>query len=209
VSLIIHAFPPSPRAFKVLLTANHLGLDYQFQLVDMAKGEQRTPAFAALNPNQRMPVLEHDGYVLWESNAIVQYLALLKPQAGLLAPDTRPRLQIEKWLFWESAHWDATCAIYMFENVVKKMFGRGEPSQSELARGAELFARIAPVLEGQFQKHRHVAGEALSVADFAIAAPLCHAEMARFPLQDYPGIRRWQADIQALPAWARTVAMQR
>ena len=54
----LHVFPPSPRAFKVLAVAHHLGIDYQLALCDLTKGEHKSAAYAALNPNQRMPTLE-------------------------------------------------------------------------------------------------------------------------------------------------------
>src|SRR5258706_439722 len=115
----INAFPLSPRSFKVLWCANHLGLDYEFKLVDFTKSAQNAPDYLTINPNGRAPAIEHDGFVLWESNAIVEYFASLKPEAGLLPQDTRGRVPIAKWLFWESAHWDPACAIFAFERVVK------------------------------------------------------------------------------------------
>jgi len=84
MSLRLHVFPPSPRAFKVLVVAHHLGIDYEFVLCDLTKGDQKSAAYAALNPNQRMPSLEDGDFRLWESNAIIQYLAAKKPEGGLL-----------------------------------------------------------------------------------------------------------------------------
>ncbi|HXX47959.1 MAG TPA: glutathione S-transferase N-terminal domain-containing protein, partial [Myxococcota bacterium] len=71
----LHVFPPSPRALKVRALVRHLDLEVEEVVVDLFKGEQRAPAFAALNANMRMPVLEDGDFVLWESNAILQYLA--------------------------------------------------------------------------------------------------------------------------------------
>jgi glutathione S-transferase len=207
MSLKIHAFPPSPRGFKVLLTAHHLGLDYAFRLVDLTKGDQNTPEFAALNPNKRMPVIEDDGLILWESNAILQYLATKEPLAGLLPQEAHAQATVVKWLFWDSAHWDQACAILIFENVVKRMFGGGEPSASEVERGAQLFRRCAEVLNGELAKHRYVAGDTLTVADFAIGSATLYADQARFPLEDYRAVRRWAADIKSLPAWSKTAEM--
>ncbi len=209
MALIIHAFPPSPRSFKVLLVAQHLGLDYQLRLVDLQAGEQRSAAMMKLNVNQRMPVLEDDGYVLWESNAILEYLAGLRPAANLLPQELRARLQVTKWLYWESAHWDQACAIFIFERVVKGRFNLGDENAVEIERGTKLLTRIAQVLDGELQKHPYVAGEQLSVADFALAAPLCLADAGRLPLSEYPGISRWRARITALPAWSSTLALQK
>jgi glutathione S-transferase len=209
MTITFHAFPASPRAFKVLFTANHLDIPFELKVVNLAAGEQRTPEFTALNVNQRMPVLEEDGYTLWESNAIVEYLAAKKPESGLLPGETKARLQIVKWMYWESAHWDPAIAIFMFERVVKKIFGRGEEDPAEIARGAVLLDRLAKVLDGELQKHRYIAGDGLTAADLVLAGTFCHEEAARFPLGDYRGIQRWKADMKCLPAWKKTIALQR
>ena len=125
MTLKLHVFPLSPRAFKVLWCANHLGLNYQIAPVDFTKGTNKTPAFLALNPNARMPVLEDDGFVLWESNAIVNYLSAKNPEAGLLPAEPRARAMIEQWQFWDSCHWDPAGAIFVYERVVKPLFGMG------------------------------------------------------------------------------------
>jgi glutathione S-transferase len=204
MSLKIYAFPPSPRSFKVLWLANHLGIDYTMQLVDFTRNAQNAPEYLALNPNGRAPAIEHDGYVLWESNAILEYLSSLKPDAGLLPQDTRGRLGVGKWLFWESAHWDPACAVFAVERVVKPLFGRGTEDPAEIARGEELFARVGKVLDGVLAKSRYIAGDKLSIADFSIGSALCIAEQARFPIEPFRSIQRWQADIQSLPSWAKT-----
>lgn len=205
----LHVFPPSPRGFKVLFAAHQLGIDYELRFVNFATGDHKTADFAAINPNQRMPVLEDGDFVLWESNAIVQYLASLKPQSGYLPDDPKLRAQALKWQFWESAHWDPACAIFMFERVVKKLFGRGESDPAEIARGEQMMARFAPVLDGQLQKTRHLVGERMTVADLSLAATLCSADLAQMPIGAYPGLQRWLGEIRALPAWAKTRAMQK
>ena len=83
----LHVFPPSPNAIKVLAAAALLELPYERVVVDLFTGEQKRRAFTALNPNQKMPVLEDDGFVLWESNAILQYLAGKRPERGFWPSD--------------------------------------------------------------------------------------------------------------------------
>src|SRR5262249_47226188 len=104
MAIELYVFPPSPRAFKVLAVANHLGLDYELRFLDLPKGAHKTPQYAALNPNVRMPTLKDGDYALWESNAIGQYLAGKKPDAGLLPRDERARLDVTRWQFWDLAH---------------------------------------------------------------------------------------------------------
>lgn len=207
MTIEIYAFPPSPRAFKVMAVANHLGLDWTLHPVDLVKGEQRAPEYSALNPNMRMPTLKDGDYVLWESGAILQYLAGRKPESGLLPTDETGRLNVTRWQFWDACHWDPACAVYVFENLVKPVIVKsGEPDQAALAKGAELFHRAAKVLNHHLGHNKYVAGDRLSVADFSIAAPINYAQAARLPLDAYAEIARWYAALRALPAWQKTLA---
>ena len=204
----LHVFPPSPRAFKVLVVAHHLGIDYQLALCDLTKGEQKSAAYAALNPNQRMPTLEDGDFKLWESNAIIQYLATKKPGSGLLPADERGRADIARWQFWESTTWDPACAILVYERAIKRFFGGGAPDPVEVEKGLQRFHRAAKVLDAHLRGRTYVCGERLTVADFAIGADLTMAEPAQLPLEGYGEIRRWGETLAALPAWQRTRAMQ-
>jgi glutathione S-transferase len=204
----LYAFPPSPRSFKVLWAANHLGIPFDLHFVDFTRHAQNAPDYLALNPNGRAPTIDDDGYTLWESNAILEYFASLKPEKGMLPAQTRARLSVSKWLYWDSAHWDPACAIFAFERVVKPLFGGGAPVEAEIMRGTALFARIGKVLDGELARHRYVAGDALTIADIALGSPFCIAEEARFPLEDFRNIQRWQADLRALPSWAETMALR-
>jgi glutathione S-transferase len=206
MSLKIYAFPLSPRSFKVLWAANHLGVAYEMKLVDFTKNAQNDATYLTLNPNGRAPAIDDNGYVLWESNAILEYLASLKPEAGLLPADTKARLQVTKWLYWESAHWDPACAIFAFERVVKKLFNRGEPVQAEIDRGTQLFERIGKVLDGALAQHRYVAGDKLTIADFSLGASLSIADDAGFPITKYQHVQRWKTEITSLPSFAKTAA---
>ena len=207
MSIELHVFPPSPRAFKVMAAANHLGIDHKLNFVDLRKGDQKAPAYVALNPNMRMPTLTDGDFVLWESNAILQYLAGMKPESGLLPRDERARLDVIRWQFWDLAHWDPACAIFAFEYVVKPVVLKmGEPDMAALAKGAEAFHRAARVLDGQLKGRRYVTGEALTVADFSLGAGMNLAEMANYPLEPYGEIRRWFTGLSALPAWQKTLA---
>jgi glutathione S-transferase len=203
----LYVFPPSPRAFKVMAVANYLGIEPTLHPLDLIKGDQKSPEYAALNPNMRMPTLKDGDYVLWESNAIMQYLASKRPETGLLPADEKGRLDVTRWQFWDLAHWDPTCAVFLFENVVKTVVLKsGEPDQAAIAKATEAFHRIAKVLDGQLKGKRFVTGDRLSVADFSLAAPLNYAEMGRIPLEPYREIKRWYATLCALPAWQKTLA---
>lgn len=207
MSIEIYAVPPSPRAFKVIAVANYLGIDIAIRRLDFFKGEHKTPEYAALNPNMLMPTLRDGDYVLWESNAIMQYLAGQRPQSGLLPSDERGRLDVTRWQFWDLAHWDPAVAILLIERFVKpKILGVSDTDQAAIVRGTEMFDRAARVLDGHLKGRKYIVGDTLTLADFAIGAPLNYAGEGCYPLEPYDEIRRWHAGLMALPAWQATMA---
>ncbi|MBI1813495.1 MAG: glutathione S-transferase family protein [Deltaproteobacteria bacterium] len=203
----LHVFPPSPRAMKVIALANHLGLDCELRVVHLFNGDQLKPEFIALNPNKRMPVLEDDGFVLWESNAILHYLATKKPESRLWPSDAKGQADVLRWLSWEAAHWTPACTPMAFERVVKKLGGLGEPDLAEVAKGEAGFHQFAAVLNAHLKGRKWLLGNDLTIADFAVGAPMAMAEPAQYPLATYAEITRWYSGLAALPAWKRaTVA---
>ena len=209
MTLELYVFPPSPRAFKVMAVANQLGLDYTLRMVDFRKGDQKAPAYAALNPNMKMPTLREGDYVLWESNAIGQYLASKRPESGLLPRDERARIDVTRWQFWDLAHWDPACAVFAFEYVAKRIvLGIDEPDLEAIAKGTEAFHRVAQVLDGQLENRNFVVGDSLTLADFSLGAAMNIAEAAHYPIESYGEIKRWFAGLCALPAWQKTLSQQ-
>ncbi len=207
MTIELYVFPPSPRSFKVMAVANHLGLDCALRMIDLRKGEQKAPQYAALNPNMRAPTLKDGDLVLWESNAINQYLALRRPESGLFPADERARLDVTRWQFWELAHWDPACAVFAFEYVAKRLvLGINEPDQAALAKGTEVFHRAAKVLDGHLAGRKFVSGDALTLADFSLGSAMNLAELAHYPVEPYAEIRRWHAGLRALPSWQKTLA---
>src|SRR5262245_16371323 len=203
----LYVFPPSPRAFKVMAIANYLGIEPTLHMLDLIKGEQKSPQYAVLNPNMRMPTLRDGDYVLWESNAIMQYLSAKRPDSGLLPVDEKGRLDVTRWQFWDLAHWDPACAVLIFENLVKSVVLKSrEPDPAAIAKGTESFHRAARALARQLEGKQFVTGNTLTVADFSLGAPLNLADMARIPVEPYAEIKRWYGTLRALPAWQKTLA---
>jgi glutathione S-transferase len=208
MSMKLHAFPHSPRSFKALVVASHLGLDCEVCLCDLTKGQQKSPEYTVLNPNQKAPTLEDGALKLWESNAIIVHLAGSAPESGLLPSDPSERADVMRWLFWESTTWDPACAILAFERVVKPFLGIGAPDPVEVEKGLEKFNAAASILDEQLRGRAFVCGDSVSLADFSLAAALILEQAAQLPLASYPEIRRWSASMAALPAWSATLALQ-
>jgi glutathione S-transferase len=205
--LKLYVLPPSPRAFKVIALKNHLGIDCELHIVDLGKGDQLTPEYIAMNPNKKMPVLEDEGYVLWESNAILLYLASKKPHSGLWPLGTKSQADVLRWLAWESAHWDAeSCGMVGYEMVSKGVLGLGSADHAFIVRGEENFARFAAVLNDSLKERKWLAGDALTIADFSIGAWIPVAEQLQLPVAKYQEIGRWYEGLASLPAWRASMA---
>jgi len=200
----LYGFPASPNTWKVRALASYLGAPLEFEFVDLLKGAQHTPAFLALNPTGRTPVLVDGDFKLWESSAILQYLAA-KTTTPLFPNDVRVRADISHWLSWNLAHWGAqACQPLTVENLVKKFANLGPADSAVVAKATEAFHKEAKVLDAHLAKHKYLAGDALTIADFAVAAPLFHAEGAQMPLGPYAHLRGWFERVAALPCWRET-----
>jgi glutathione S-transferase len=203
----LYVLPPSPRAFKVIALNNHLGIECEMHIVDLARGDQLTPEYIRMNPNKKMPVLEDNGFVLWESNAILFYLASQKPQSGLWPSEVKGQAEVLRWLAWESAHWDAeSCGMVGYEKVSKGVLGLGSPDPAFIKRGEENFARFATVLNNSLKGRKWLASDNLTIADFSIGAWIPAAQRLQLPIANYQEIQRWFDQLASLPAWRPSLA---
>lgn len=186
------------------MTARHLNITLDLALVDLFKGAQNAPDFLKLNPNHCVPLLEHNGFVLWESYAIMQYLAELTPHQTLYPAAPQDRADVNRWLFWCGQNFMPGTSILSWENANKALAGIGAPDPVEVARGELLLTEAACVLDTHLAGQEWLCRTGLSLADFAISAPLIDQERARFPIMELPNLQRWLRQVQALDAWVGT-----
>lgn len=200
---------PAGRAIGVLALKAHLALDCEVQVIDFRRGEQLTPQYLALNPNRKMPTLEDDGFVLWESNAILFYMAAKQPQSGLWPDELQAQADVLRWLAWQSAHWDAeSCGMVSYEKASKAVLGLGPPDPTFIARGEQNFLRFAAVLNDSLKGKTWLVGEQLTIADFSVGGVVPSAQHMQLPIGEFPEIRRWYMGLAKLPAWQDTLATQ-
>jgi glutathione S-transferase len=203
----LYLFPPSARVLAIVALKNHLALDCEVQRIDLRRGDQLTSEYLALNPNKKMPTLEDDGFVLWESNAILFYMATKRPDRGLWPSDLKGQADVLRWLSWESAHWDAeSYGMVAYEKTSKTVLGLGSPDPAFIARGEQNFIRFAAVLNGSLRGKTWLIGERLTIADFSVGALVPSAERTGLPVGDCPEILRWYKGLAALPAWRKALA---
>jgi glutathione S-transferase len=200
----LYGFPPSPNTWKVRALASYLKVPLELEFIDLSKGAQHAPSYLALNPSGRTPTLVDGDFRLWESNAILQYLAS-KSGSTLWPNDARTRADISRWQFWQLAHWGAeACQPLTFQRLVKKFMNLGPADEAAIAKGTECFNKEAKMLDAHLAKQKYLAGDGLTIADFAAAAPLFYAKQAEMPLGAYAHVRGWFERVAALPCWGET-----
>lgn len=203
----VFIFPPSARVTALVALAKHLEIACEFVSIDLGRGDQRASSYAAKNPNMKMPMLEDDGFILWESNAILFYLAQKKRESAVWPSDARSQADVVRWLAWESAHWDAeSWGMVTFEKNSKRVLGLGPPDEAFIARGTKNFLRFAAVLNAALKGRQWLVGETLTIADLSIAGPVPSAERLGLSIADFPEIVRWYNHLSDLPAWREALA---
>jgi glutathione S-transferase len=199
----LYGFPPSPNTWKVRAVASYLGIPLELEFVDLTK--PRTTAYLAVHPAGRTPALVDGDFTLTESNAILQYLASVKP-TPLWPDDAKTRALITRWQCWQLAHWGAEATQpLVFNRLVKKLLNLGPPDEAAVTKGTEAFHKEAKLLDMWLSKqHKYLVGDGLTLADFAVAAPLFYAKQGEFPLGPYQHVQEWFGRVSALPCWRET-----
>lgn len=181
----------SAAAMKARAVVAELGLACELVDVDMspAKREQKSPAFLAMNPNGMVPTLEDDGFCVWESNAILCYLAAKKPEAGLMPSDPRGLATLHQWLQWQATTLGPAISDVLMETVYPKLFG-STPNPEKLAAGMEKVRAALDILDKSLAGKEYVCGK-LTIADFSLHSSVLPRTHMGFDLEAYPNVKAW------------------
>jgi glutathione S-transferase len=182
------------RAFRNLWMAKELGLDYDHVKVDFATGETRPPAHLALNPNGHVPVVDDDGFVLWESMAINLYLAK-KYGTGTLYPS---RIEDEarawQWSFWGMTEVERPVLTALFNRAIlpedKRDAAAADDAEKQLAQPLG-------VLDGALGRGANLLGDNFTVADLNVASILAWGRPARSTCHSF---RKWPSGSKTAPS---------
>ena len=190
----------SGNCYKVKLMLHLLGLEYQWHSVDILKGETQTPEFLAKNPNGKVPVLElEDGTCLWESNAILNFLA---DGSEFLPTEPRLRTQVLQWQFFEQYSHEPYIAVARF---IEFYLGLPAERLEEYRKLQTRGYKALDVMEQQLGRTPYLVGEHYSIADVTLYAYTHVAHQGGFDLSAYPAITAWLERVASHP---RHVAMQ-
>ncbi|HEY7666238.1 MAG TPA: glutathione S-transferase family protein [Xanthobacteraceae bacterium] len=187
---------------KVMWAVGELDLPHERIDVGGSFGKNREPAYLAMNPNGLVPTLEEDGFVLWESNSIVRYLAA-KYGSGTLAPaDLRARARASSWMDWQLTV-AAPALTPVFWGLVRTPPEKRDHAAIEAGKVKSMAAM--KILDAQLAKSPFVAGDALSMGDIPVALM---AYRFRRLVPERPGLdhlERWFTTIEQRPAFKEHV----
>lgn len=194
-------FPRSGHAHRVELMLSLLQLPTETILVDLAKGEHKQPAFLALNSFGQVPVIDDNGVVLADSNAILVYLAQKYGDGRWLPSDPLGAARVQRWL-------SAAAGPIAFGPAAARLvtvFGAQLNAEDAISRAHNLLK----VMEQELGKTPYLAGDEPTIADVSAYSYIAHAPEGNVSLDDYANVRAWLARVEGLPNFVgmpRTVA---
>lgn len=179
---------------KVVWCADELGLDHVRIDVGGKFGGNDTPQYLAMNPNGLVPVIDDDGFVLYESNAIVRYLAARHKAERLWPSDVRRRADVDRWMEWQSTSY--TPAMWgAFRQLIRTPDDRRDAALVESSRAKS--EKLSGILDAHLASRRYLNGEDFTVADIVVG---CAAHRwLNLPLQrqSRPNLERWYDDLKS------------
>ncbi|KUZ41000.1 glutathione S-transferase [Burkholderia territorii] len=189
----VYSFPLSGHAHRVRLFLSLLGLPFDTVDVDLAGGAQREPAFLALNPLGQVPVIDDDGTVLADSNAILVYLAKRYGDAHWLPDDAVGAATVQRWLSYAAGPIASGPAAARLVTVFSA------PLDHDAAKRTA--AKILAAIDQELAGKAFAAGEQPTIADVAAYTYIAHAPEGGVSLEPYPHVRAWLARVEALPGF--------
>ena len=190
----------TPNGHKVSIALEELALPYTLKVLDLSKGEQKTPAFLAINPNGRIPAIvdhELDNFAVFESGAILVYLA---EKTGKLMPtDVKGRSLVMQWLMFQMG---GNGPMMGQANVFYRYFP--EKIQSVIDRYQGESKRLFRVLDTHLKDHEFLAGN-YSIADIANWAWVRTHRWSGVEMDDLPHLKRWRDQLRERPAVQRGI----
>jgi glutathione S-transferase len=203
-SLKIYGVPFS-RASRTRWCAEELGLDYEMAAIHFADASSKTPEFLAINPNGKVPAVDDDGFVLWESMAINCYLAKKHADKGLWPDTLQGEAQVLQWSFWVVAELEKPLLAVLLNSPA---MARPERNAEAAVEGERAAQRPLAVLEIALAKSPYLLGPDFTVADLNVAAVVSWGAAGGVKLDGFPHVAHWYATCAARPA-ARRAAPRR
>ena len=177
---------------KVLWCCGEIGLPFERTDIGGPFGGNKAPQYLAINPNGLVPVIDDEGFILWESNAIVRYLAAKYAMGSLYPADLRRRADADRWMDWQQT----TLAVPMgllFRALLRSPPDPIEPAEIDHARRRATSALT--ILDAQLRRARYAAGADLTMADIALGFVPHRWFLLPIERPSLPSLERWYGEL--------------
>jgi glutathione S-transferase len=164
----------------------------------------RQPAYLALNPNAAVPTLVDGEFVLWESNAIMQYLADKAGDTALFPRDAHHRADVVRWQCWELAHFNKAFGSLAFETVAKPRANVGAPDPVRVEMAKAELARYAPVLDQHMAHREYLVANTLTLADYSMLPFESYRDIVPFDFTPYRNLNAYFDHVRNADGWQRS-----
>jgi glutathione S-transferase len=198
----LYTAPPSGNGRKVHTFLEEVGAQYQLSRLDLLKGEQKNPEYLKLNPNGKVPTLVDDGFVLWESNAILLYLAEKYPAAKLLPTGAQDRARVFQWLLFEQTTFRPPLSLLMRQTRFTPADQRDQKVIDQL--WSEVRTNMG-ILQAALSGREYLGGT-FSVADIAVLPYVYLAQDLGTDLSVWPLVAAYYQRLSARPSWQKVIA---
>ena len=182
----------TPNGWKISIALEEMGLPYEVRVIDFGNNEQKADWYVKLNPNGRIPTLEDEGFVVFESGAILIYLA--EKTGRFLPQDVQGRSRVMQWLMFQMS---SIGPMMGQANVFLRYFP--EKIQAAIDRYQREVLRLFAILDRQLATHKYVCGE-YSIADMALWPWVSGYEWSGVSIDEFASLQRWLTLVGARPA---------
>ncbi|MCB0416890.1 MAG: glutathione S-transferase family protein [Bdellovibrionaceae bacterium] len=183
------------RVLKPLVVAEELSIHYEQRHIDLVAGEHRQPAYLAINAQGRIPVLEHEGRYLSESNAIARYMADMTDNS-LYPKDAWTRAEIEQWIAYFSYHVERNFVNVFFNRVAgPKLFGL-KTDENLVNECLATIQKEMPYIDSRLAEADYLCGDTFTLADVIAFCDILGFEAAKIDLAAYQNFQRWYESIK-------------
>ena len=187
---------------KVVWFCDEIGLPFEREDIGGPFGGNDTPEYLAINPNGRVPTLIDDGFIMWESNACVQYLASTHATGSWYPGDLRARARAVQWMDW-SLGTLAPAHVPTYHGLIRTP--PEKRNQEAIDTGRDNWSKAVAMLDRHLADSDYIAGDAISMGDISPATVVFRWFNLDMEREDYPYLRRWYDRLCERPAFQKNV----
>lgn len=201
--LTIYGRRSSSNVQKVMWLIGELKLEHDHIPIGGDYGGLNDPSFLALNPNGRIPVIQDGDVIVWESHAILRYLAASYGAERFWDEGAAQRSQVDRWMDWALTAWQPSFLDGVFWGMYRTP--AAQRNEHAIAASIKACAGLMLLLDRALTRRPFLAGETLSLADIAVGTTLYRYFGLDIPRPDVPNVAAWRNRLEARPAYCEHV----